>query len=143
MRVVTARSSDDGAPSIERHSRESNMTEIPIITYGVLNEKTQRNPDANFLGPGSREPLMGASLSKISAETLQSSFKELVDALGRTLTIPDAVGAFQVEALDIQLEVTAEGKIGLLGNGAKVGGKGSLTLRLKRLEKLSAKVGKR
>jgi hypothetical protein len=116
------------------------MTEIPIITYKALNAEPKRSPDNKMLGPSSRDPLMGPSLSKVSAESLRSSFKELVDALGSTLTMPDAIGSFQVDALDIQLELTAEGHIGLLGNGGKLGGKGSLTLRLKRPEKLSAEM---
>jgi hypothetical protein len=112
------------------------MTEIPIITYEAQSAEARRNPDNNLMGPS-------LSLRRVSAESLQSSFEELVVALGSTLTIPDAVGPFQVGALDVQLELTAEGQIGLLGNGGKLGGKGSLTLRLKRPEKLSAKVGTR
>jgi hypothetical protein len=118
------------------------MTAIPIITYEALSEEPRKNPDNEMLAPSSRDRLMGPSLSKVSAETLRSSFNELVDALKSTLTMPDAIGSFQVDALDIQLELTAEGQIGLLGNGGKLGGKGSLTLRLKR-EKLQAQVSKR
>ena len=69
---------------------------------------------------------------RVSAESLGSNFKELLETLGRTFTLPDAVGTFKVDALDIELELTAEGQIGLFGNGGKLGGKGSLTLRLKR-----------
>jgi hypothetical protein len=117
------------------------MTDILIITYEAVSTKQVRNPDKSVMGrQTSGDTRMGPFLSKVSAESLRSSFKELVDALGSTLTMPDAIGSFQVDALDIELELTAEGQIGLLGTGGKLGGKGSLTLKLKRLEQSSAKV---
>ncbi|WP_420839247.1 Pepco domain-containing protein [Bradyrhizobium zhengyangense] len=66
-----------------------------------------------------------ACRSWVSADAL------LLSSLESSLTMPDSIGSFQVDALDIQLEITAEGQIGLLGTGGKLGGKGSLTLRLK------------
>jgi hypothetical protein len=119
------------------------MTEIPIITYKAVSAVSRKNLDNTMMGPSFRDLLTGPSLSKISAESLRSSFKELVDALASTLTMPDTIGSFQVDALDIELELTAEGHIGLLGNGGTLGGKGSLTLRLKRPEKLSAEAPER
>jgi hypothetical protein len=74
----------------------------------------------------------GPSLSQVSAETLGSNFTKLLETLGSTLQLPANVGMFEVDALDIELELTAEGQIGLLGSGGKLGEKGSLTLRLKR-----------
>jgi hypothetical protein len=79
-------------------------------------------------------------LGAISAEKLKSRFQEIVNALADTLQVPSAIGSFAVDALDIELELTADGHIGLLGSGAKVGGKGSLTLRLKHQDKLPPKL---
>jgi hypothetical protein len=108
------------------------MADIPIITYEAVRAQTRRDPDHELHGPFARVLSEEPSRSWVSAETLRSNFKELLGALESTLTMPDSIGSFQVDALDIQLEITAEGQIGLLGTGGKLGGKGSLTLRLKR-----------
>src|SRR5690348_1976646 len=106
---------------------------IPIITYEAVRVGENRNPDARTMT--NRYPeniLMGASRTQVSVESLGAKFNELLGLLGKTLTLPQNVGSLIVDGLDVELELTAEGEFGLLGNGGKVGGKGSLTLRLKR-----------
>jgi hypothetical protein len=105
------------------------MTEIPVIVYG-LPPGAPRNRGETKMGAEA-----AFSIRNVSADKLRSSFEDLVKALGSSLTMPDSIGSFEVAALDIELELTAEGQIGLLGTGGKLGGKGSLTLRLKRPEK--------
>jgi hypothetical protein len=42
------------------------------------------------------------------------------------------VAGYTLEELEIEVEISAEGEGRLLGSGGKLGGKGSLTLRLRR-----------
>jgi hypothetical protein len=107
------------------------MTNI-IIVYDEASSAVPKSRDKRKLsGDRKTAPKADSPVRYVPAEKLRSNFEELVKALAKTLTMPDSIGSFEVEALDIELELTAEGQIGLLGTGGKVGGKGSLTLRLK------------
>lgn len=48
--------------------------------------------------------------------------------------VPNALAGYHLEEMEIEVEVSAEGEVSLLGTGGKVGGKGSLTLQLKRTD---------
>ncbi|WFU79187.1 hypothetical protein QA645_32355 [Bradyrhizobium sp. CIAT3101] len=106
------------------------MANVLVISHEATILETRRDLDSR---------IMGDKTSNIPADTLQKSFQNLVAVLSSSLTLPTTIGAFEVDSLDVELELTAEGQIGLLGNGGKVGGKGSLTLRLKRPENASGK----
>lgn len=113
------------------------MSDIPIISYEISHDPALRDPDNQMLGHQLRDPdntILGpfSNVRTVSAQTLALNFRNLIELLGESLELPEKLGSFQVDALDVQLELTAEGQIGLLGNGGKLGGKGSLTLRLKR-----------
>jgi hypothetical protein len=116
------------------------MTDVLIITHGAApTTGLPKNRDDVMMG-NRNDVMMGESFRKIPVKDLQSRLHEVISALAGSLDLPNAVGSFDVDALDIELEITAEGQIGLLGMGGKFGGKGSLTLRLKRQPKGGATV---
>jgi hypothetical protein len=48
--------------------------------------------------------------------------------------VPRALSAFRVDEVTLTLEVSATGKVSLVGTGAEVTGKGGLTILLRRQE---------
>ncbi|WP_426422526.1 Pepco domain-containing protein [Bradyrhizobium genosp. A] len=107
------------------------MTSVLVITHGTTPAGRPKSSGETVMGKRD-DSLMGDSIRDIPVDKLRSSLQEVIAALEGSLKMPDTIGSFDVDSLDIELELSAEGQIGLLGNGAKVGGKGSLTLRLKR-----------
>ncbi|MDI3561838.1 hypothetical protein [Bradyrhizobium sp. Arg816] len=71
--------------------------------------------------------------SEISATALKNNLTNFLEALHDTFDgIPNALAGYHLEEMEIEVEVSTEGEGGLLGTGGKVGGKGSLTFKLKR-----------
>ena len=72
---------------------------------------------------------------QLAPELLQAElarFLQSVDTIVKNL--PAKVGELSVDSLELSVEITAKGSIGLLGTGGEVGGKGGLTFVLKRTE---------
>jgi hypothetical protein len=46
--------------------------------------------------------------------------------------LPERVGEFSIEEIELSAEVTAEGKVAFLGTGGQLGGTGGLTFTFKR-----------
>ena len=44
--------------------------------------------------------------------------------------IPDVLGSFRVEKLEVSLEVSAKGTVSPIGAGGEIGGSGGLTITL-------------
>jgi hypothetical protein len=47
--------------------------------------------------------------------------------------VPDVLGAYAVESIELSAEVSATGTVSLLGTGGEVSGSGGLTISLKRV----------
>ena len=70
----------------------------------------------------------------IDPTILQKSFNELIQTMGgvfsvSTTTLP---GGFAIDEVQLHLSITAEGSIGILGNGGSLGAESSLTVTLRR-----------
>lgn len=71
--------------------------------------------------------------TEIDVEELAKNLKSFLDKIRDVLSaIPVAVGAFKVDTMTVDVEISAEGGISLLGTGGKIGGKGGLSLTFKR-----------
>ena len=70
---------------------------------------------------------------RVSPEALQS---QLLDFLAKMDTVvqklPAKIGEFGLESVELSVEITAKGSVGLLGTGGELGGSGGLTFTLKR-----------
>jgi hypothetical protein len=65
--------------------------------------------------------------------TLKARLDAFLAAMGTVFeSLPDAVGAYQLDSLTMAVEVSAKGNISLLGAGGEVGGKSGLTFTFKR-----------
>ena len=69
----------------------------------------------------------------VAPETLRDSLRKFMSSLEEALQgTPINVAGYEVEELQLALEVTAKGSVALLGTGGEVGGKGGITLTLRR-----------
>lgn len=76
-----------------------------------------------------------SSYVQVSPALLEAQIKGFVDQLGGILQkIPDTLGLFRLDSLEISAEITAAGKVSLLGTGGEMGGKGGLTFNFKRID---------
>jgi hypothetical protein len=72
----------------------------------------------------------------VSPETLQANLTRFLRAMEKSLSdAPVQLAEYRLEEIEVAVEVSAEGEVSLLGNGGKVGGKGTLTLKLKHFPK--------
>jgi hypothetical protein len=69
----------------------------------------------------------------VSPETLQNNLKSFLGSMETAISgVPQLLGGYALDEIELSLEVGAEGEIGLLGTGGKLSGKGSISLKLKR-----------
>jgi hypothetical protein len=68
-----------------------------------------------------------SELIPMSTEGLAASLRELTEELGRIFADVRRVGAFELNEVQVGLEISAEGGFNLIGS-AKAGGKGAITL---------------
>jgi hypothetical protein len=96
------------------------MEELPVLVSVVesVDERTKAifRPDAEVL------------LEYIPAERLRESLSKLCGGLSKIFSDIKAVGNFRLQEVTVQVEITAEGGISLIGT-ASVGGKGAITLK--------------
>jgi hypothetical protein len=70
---------------------------------------------------------------EVAATELETRLRTFVDSMRGVLdVIPGALGAYQLDTVELKLEVSAKGTVSLLGSGGEVGGTGGITLTLKR-----------
>jgi hypothetical protein len=69
----------------------------------------------------------------VSARALAERVEEFVDSMRTVLArLPEAVGQYEVDQITVAAEVSAKGKVSLLGSGGELAGKGGLTFTFKK-----------
>ena len=69
----------------------------------------------------------------VPVERLQANVAEFVLAMGRAIeTVPRSLAGFSVDSIEIGAEISASGKVSLLGNGGELAGTGGIKFRLTR-----------
>src|SRR5262245_9795407 len=82
----------------------------------------------------------GGGIREIDVDQLRQNLSGLLGRMGDVVGgLPEAIAGFGIQTVTLTVEVTGKGQIGLLGTGAEFGGKGGLTLTLKRNESAAAK----
>src|SRR5580704_13922551 len=70
---------------------------------------------------------------QVSSDFVEAQLKGFLSEMDTILqSLPSKVGTFELESMELSVEITAKGSIGLLGSGGEIGGKGGLTFKLKR-----------
>ncbi|WP_162909611.1 Pepco domain-containing protein [Aggregatilinea lenta] len=93
---------------------------IPVFAESV--------PDHEYLGDEHQR-----KIHDVSVATLTSNLNDILNQLEKILPQPERqYNKFKIEEIEIKLEVSAEGKIGILGTGIQAGANAGLSITLKR-----------
>jgi len=72
---------------------------------------------------------------EIAVEELKERLTGFLESMnGVVQYLPAKMGEFRLDTVTLTVEVSATGKVSLLGTGGELGGKGGLTFTLKRIE---------
>lgn len=111
---------------------------LRILTYVETVPDEPNSDEDQFLSsdqkPSLLQRLRGVvpKIDTVSPETLQANLTRFLRAMEKSLSdAPVQLAAYRLDEIEVAVEVSAEGEVSLLGNGGKVGGKGTLTLKLK------------
>jgi hypothetical protein len=79
---------------------------------------------------------------KISVIDLEQKMSHFLQAVGRIFRQAEQQSIYtdgvQLNEIELSVEISGEGEVKLMGTGGKAGGKGSITLKFKRLESKSS-----
>lgn len=75
---------------------------------------------------------------KVSAQTLEENMTNFLQVVGRLFSRAEKQAnvnsGLQLEEIELSVEISGEGQVKLIGNGAKAGGKGAIKLVFRRQE---------
>ncbi|MDM9629067.1 hypothetical protein QTL95_24565 [Rhizobium sp. S152] len=104
--------------------------EIYVITSSSHLNADARSGDDIGGGFGSGVISAGSRMVKVSGDTLREQFANLAEVV--EYAFDRAAPAVHLEQIELSVEITAEGRVGLLGSGTSVGGTGAIKLTFKR-----------
>lgn len=84
-----------------------------------------------------QQPLASSSWTKtdVNTDELTKSLGGLLKSMDGVLSsLPAFIGEFRLDSMTLDVEISAEGSVSLLGTGGKLSGKGGISLTLKRPE---------
>ena len=84
--------------------------------------------ERGFIDRGTIENIRAVSVSALQ-QNMEAVFKQLRQIVG---SAQEAIGAFQLEQIEVMAQVTGEGKVCLLGTGAKMELQGGIKFILKK-----------
>jgi hypothetical protein len=74
----------------------------------------------------------------VSARKLEAEMTQLIETIGRIFRRAEQQAAprsgLQLQEVELSIEISSEGQVYLIGNGAKAGGKGAITLKFSRVQ---------
>lgn len=113
-----------------RRDREQQTIDVIAVADEAEREDL---PEADERGWRRRSEDFVVTQTKIDADALGDRLNTLLVAFGESLKrAPASIADFQLAEVTVAIEVTASGKVALLGTGAEMAGKGGLTLKLAR-----------
>ncbi len=79
-------------------------------------------------------PRVYEQVTEVSLDALKSSLDSATESLSEVFTsaFERTFGAFELNEVEMALEVSANGKVGIMGSGASVKGSGSIKLKFVR-----------
>ncbi len=109
---------------------DQGSTPWTISIIGIEDEEAEESAERGWRRH-SREII--AAQGEVNAQDLGDRLNRLLQAIGASVKrIPTTIADFQVSELTLAIEISASGKVSLMGTGAEVTGKGGLTVKLSR-----------
>lgn len=100
----------------------------PTLTFLVSLEDDE-TPNAGEKGIFGRSTDRSTSLRDIPVNILQNNISQTLESLRELFDVESHTGStFPLKQIEVAFEVTASGKIVLLGAGAEIAGKGAIKL---------------
>ncbi|MDJ0592012.1 MAG: hypothetical protein QNJ72_18825 [Pleurocapsa sp. MO_226.B13] len=99
------------------------MSDIPFLV-SLPEQDADEEVKGLFSSRGSKDVV---AVRNIPTDRLKKNLSSVCQGLAETLQDIKAVGNFRLKEVSIEVEVTAEGGVELIGT-AKLGGKGAITL---------------
>jgi hypothetical protein len=80
------------------------------------------------------------SQEDVSVEKIRSELSDFLTSMQEILDgLPDKLADYELESMDISVEISSKGNVSLIAVGGELGGTGGLTIHLKK--KSSSKIG--
>lgn len=102
-----------------------------IVPDGSRDGRTVRNPYEESVPP---TPMTPRGIP-VNVEKLEQGVTDFLQLMGRVFRhakqSATELGDMELDEIELSVEVNGEGQLSLLGNGAKVGSKGAMTLKFK------------
>ena len=88
-----------------------------------------------------QQPLASSwTKTEVNTDELTKSLGGLLKSMDGVLaSLPAFIGEFRLDSMTLDVEISAEGSVSLLGTGGKLSGKGGISLTLKRPDDTSGK----
>jgi hypothetical protein len=72
---------------------------------------------------------------RVPAEQLQKNIEGFVRAMGHAIAgVPSVLSGYSIDSIEISAEISASGKVSLLGNGGELAGTGGIAFTLTRVK---------
>jgi hypothetical protein len=127
---MTIQSSDHDASYDRDASEDQGSKPWTISIIGIEDEEEEGSDERGWRRRG-REIV--AAQGEVNAQDLGDRLNRLLEAIGVSIKhLPTAIAEFQITELTLAIEISASGKVNLMGTGAEVTGKGGLTVKLSR-----------
>ncbi|QLE58404.1 hypothetical protein [Nostoc sp. TCL26-01] len=114
---------------------EAPQISLPDGAKSAINNKRGWEEEAD------REVIPSKSVGdavKVSAQTLEQNMTNFLQVVGRLFSRAEKEAGvnsgLQLEEIELSVEISGEGEVKLIGNGAKAGGKGAIKLTFRRQE---------
>lgn len=109
---------------------------ILIVTDDTLQTSVDMRETRSWESPS--EPPSGHKAKEITVEKLEQEMSHFLQVVSRLFNRAEQEAAkkpgMQLNEIELSVEISAEGKVMLIGTGAKAAGKGAITLKFKRAE---------
>ncbi len=110
---------------------------ILIVTDDTAQMPVDTRETRSWESP-SEPPSRHKAAKEITVEKLEQEMTHFLQVVGRLFSRAEQEAArkpgMQLDEIELSVEISGEGKVMLVGTGAKAAGKGAITLKFKRAE---------
>lgn len=120
---------------VTKTKKSNPNTEKVLILFGdQLTKRVDVDEDRSIDETVQKVLAITGSSLRISPDLLEAQLNGFLKSIGRVFTsLPISFGSFGLDSFELTAEITAEGHIGILGNGGTAAAKGGITFTFKRL----------
>lgn len=105
-----------------------------VAPVGTVMERADAKSRAGAQRQAALAPRVYEQVTEVSLDALKSSLDAATESLSEVFAtaFERTFGAFELNEVEMALEVSADGKVGIMGTGAGVKGSGSIKLKFVR-----------